>query len=85
MTTFKTNWSAIKQIKNDNPGETITYSVEYEYISNDPNVDDKKRYFVRIILNTIEYTCLIAKEDTAPVGSDQEDFENNYKSNAIEV
>ena len=37
-------WNSFKSIK-DQSGNTIFYSVENEYYSNDPNVNNIQRYF----------------------------------------
>lgn len=79
---IKTTWSSIKTVKNTT-GNTILYSIEKEYVSNDPNIADIDRYYIRIQDGIEDFFCFITIEN--PANADQQDFEANYKSNAIET
>jgi hypothetical protein len=79
---IKTTWNSIKNIKSAT-NNNIYYSIENEYYSNDPNIPDKNRYYI-IIQDVVDrFYCFITIEN--PVNTNQEDFENNYKPNAIET
>ena len=73
-------WNSFKSIK-DQSGNTIFYSVENEYYSNDPNVNNIQRYF-NYKTSKKNNGDFISIE--TPRNSDQADYEDNYKSNAIE-
>jgi hypothetical protein len=79
---YKTNWSSIKSIKESN-SNTLLYSIESEYCSDDPNVEDANRYYIRIQDSVDDFYTFITIK--TPPSADQQDFETNYKSNAIET
>ena len=85
MSVLKVSWSALKLTKINNPTDDIYYSVEDEKISNDPEIPDTKRYFLEITVQGAVYQCFVAKVATPEAGSDQKDFEDNYKASAIET
>lgn len=79
---YKTTWDSIKNIKN-NTSNNLFFSVEKEYYSNDSEVPDVDRYYIRIQDGIDEFYTFIIIE--TPPNADQLDFEDNYKSNAIET
>lgn len=66
---MKLTWTEFKQVVSNN-------SLRIQYI------DKNKFYHLYTADDTVNYTCDISKAPTAPGGSDQEDFENNYKDDA---
>jgi len=85
MSVLRVNWSALKATKDNNPTSDVYYSMENEHTSNDPNIPDTVRYFLEITVQGAIYQCFVAKVANPATGSDQEDFEDNYKPNAIET
>lgn len=74
-------WSSFKTLKDSNPTKDIFYTTEVHFRSNRPNQDDINRYYMYLELDGIKNECCIIHED--PISTDQTDFDNNYKSNAI--
>ncbi len=79
---IETTWANIKAIKASN-NNLLFYSEENMYSSNDPNITDINRYYIRMQDGIEEYYTFICIED--PRCGDQIDFEDNYKSSAIET
>jgi hypothetical protein len=79
---YKTTWSSVKNIK-DTTSNNLFYSVENQYCSDDPNLPDKNRYYIRIQNGIDEFYCFITID--SPANTDQQDFEDNYKANAIQT
>lgn len=75
------NWSSFKSVK-DQSGGFIFYSVENKYASNDPSIPNVDRYFLEMSNNSDTLECCITISN--PRNADQIDFEDNYKSGAIE-
>lgn len=57
----KINWTAFKAVSLANPSIPWFWREEIEYHSNDPNVDDICRYWVRITVSSATYDCFITK------------------------
>jgi hypothetical protein len=79
---YKTTWNSIKNI-NTETNNKLFYSVENKHCSNDLTMLDIERYYIRIQDGINEFYCFVTIE--SPASTDQADFEDNYKSTAIET
>lgn len=79
---YKTIWNSIKNIKTSTNSQ-LFFSIEKEYCSNDSNIPDLNRYYIRIQDGIDEFYTFIIIDD--PANTDQADFETNYKPSAIET
>ena len=79
---LETTWGSLKGIKIDT-GSSLYWTSEDKYTSNDGGGSDSIRYYIRINSGVENYYSFI--DITDPKNSDQIDFEDNYKSSAIEV
>lgn len=75
------SWDNFKKCKNGQ-GQ-IFYRIENEYSSNDPEVKDISRYFLEMTKNSDQLQCFVLITD--PKNEDQIEFEDSYKSSAIEI
>jgi hypothetical protein len=72
----------MKNCINSKPEMQFFYSVENEYSSNDPNVSDIQRYFIKQeLVPGVENHTFISMDG----GPDEIEFENNYKSYGIQI
>lgn len=75
-------WATMKSGIDANPSIPYFYSTENAYASNDPNVPDVDRYYIRQEIQAgVNIFCFIDKDGSV----DQIDWEDKYKSGGIET
>lgn len=77
------SWNSMKNCIDNNPGLTYYWSIENDICSNDPNIQDYDRYWIRLKIDDQENDCFIRME--SPPSADQTDWEDNYKSGGVET
>lgn len=74
------DWINFKAFVNNNNLQ-ILYRNSVYYSSNDPNAGDTLSYSLETVYNGVVFYCTIVKDS----GANQTEFENSYKSSAIEI
>lgn len=76
------SWETMKDCIDQNPSLPYFYSTENYYTSNDPNISNIDRYYIRQeIVAGVDNETYIKKDGN----SDQIDFETNYKPKGIQT